>query len=445
VDNRARAATIRKVERKIRARYRKRCWVVFFVALLIGIALGILACGQGWFPVKGTPDAATVDEGPLISTVAPVPTEPATPTPAPTEAPVSNTYVETTPAPTAVVEPEATEGISSLNELAAYFGLAGPETAAPTTEVALHPVVTPPPATQVPATQAPIITPAPTPTPTIAALLMTATPDPSVQGASLPEGEPATPVQAVVDPNAKGSKTNPVRIQEPFTFETQVLADGSRRIDVSNTNFETVKLTMSMDNYLMPDYFAAKYANRYKLTGFEAGTEISLTVESSTGSMAFIPQNAIWITFESASGEEIDGYQLMDAEIAGRYEVAILPGETFKIYKRFAYSADPQMEYMVVTYYLDGQAHKVYFKLEVAAPSQEYAELKRGDRGDAAKALQERLIALGYLNDTADGIFGATTETAVREAQGAGGMAQTGIADSAFQNYIFSQKAVPKS
>ncbi len=109
MDNRARAATIRKVERKIRARYRKRCWVVFFVALLIGIALGILACGQGWFPVKGTPDAATVDEGPLISTVAPVPTEPATPTPAPTEAPVSNTYVETTPAPTAVVEPEATE------------------------------------------------------------------------------------------------------------------------------------------------------------------------------------------------------------------------------------------------------------------------------------------------------------------------------------------------
>jgi len=440
VDNRARAATIRKVERKIRAKYRKRCWVVFFIALFIGIVLGILACGQGWFPVKGSPDSKVADEGATVSTPAPIPIEIATPTPAPTEAPV--TYVEPTAAPTVEAEPEATDESASLSDLAAFFGLAVPETAAPTLEAALPSIITQAPVTPPPATQAPVITPVPTPT---EIALLTATPAPNVQGASLPEDEPATPAQAVVDPNAKGGRTNPIRIKEPHAFETQILADGSPRIDVSNANFETVRLRMSMDNYLMPDYFSAKYANRYKLTGFEAGTEISLTVESSTGSMAVIPQSAIWITFEGASGEENPGYQLMDAEIAGRYDVTILPGETFKIYKRFAYSADPQMEYMVVTYYLDGQAHKVYFKLEVAAPEHEYPLLERGSRGDAVKALQERLIALGYLSDTADGIFGGNTETAILAAQGAGGMTATGKADSAFQNYIFSQTAVPKS
>jgi len=171
---------------------------------------------------------------------------------------------------------------------------------------------------------------------------------------------------AVPNLNAKGSKANPVLLREPFVFETQILADGSPRIGVTEANFETVRLRISMDNYLTPDYFAAKYRNSYKLTGFEAGTEISLTVESSTGSMAVMPQSAIWITFEGASGEENAGYQVMDAEIAGNYDIAILPRETSKIYKRFAYSADPEMEYMVVTYCLDGQAYKVYFKLDEA-------------------------------------------------------------------------------
>jgi peptidoglycan hydrolase-like protein with peptidoglycan-binding domain len=41
-----------------------------------------------------------------------------------------------------------------------------------------------------------------------------------------------------------------------------------------------------------------------------------------------------------------------------------------------------------------------------------YPTLARGSRGDNVKLLQEKLIELGYLNDTADGIYGAKTQTA---------------------------------
>ena len=45
------------------------------------------------------------------------------------------------------------------------------------------------------------------------------------------------------------------------------------------------------------------------------------------------------------------------------------------------------------------------------------AEVKRGDRGEEVKTLQEKLIELGFLNDRADGIFGKKTEAAVKALQ----------------------------
>ena len=54
--------------------------------------------------------------------------------------------------------------------------------------------------------------------------------------------------------------------------------------------------------------------------------------------------------------------------------------------------------------------------------------LRRGSRGDDVKKLQETLNALGYDCGTADGIFGAKTEIAVRSFQQANGLAEDGIA-----------------
>lgn len=54
--------------------------------------------------------------------------------------------------------------------------------------------------------------------------------------------------------------------------------------------------------------------------------------------------------------------------------------------------------------------------------------LRKGSRGDDVKKLQETLNALGYDCGTADGIFGAKTEIAVRSFQQANGLAADGIA-----------------
>ncbi len=70
------------------------------------------------------------------------------------------------------------------------------------------------------------------------------------------------------------------------------------------------------------------------------------------------------------------------------------------------------------------------------------ATLKRGDRdGDDSTAivlLQNRLIQLGYLKDEADGVFGKNTEDAISALQRANGMVETGEADAALQNLLFS-------
>ena len=53
-------------------------------------------------------------------------------------------------------------------------------------------------------------------------------------------------------------------------------------------------------------------------------------------------------------------------------------------------------------------------------------QVKRGDRGEAVKAAQVQLNALGYTL-TVDGIFGAGTETAVKDYQGRHDLTADGI------------------
>ena len=113
----------------------------------------------------------------------------------------------------------------------------------------------------------------------------------------------------------------------------------------------------------------------------------------------------------------MDGYQLIDAEIAGLTGITLQPGQTQTIYKRFVYNEGEDMRYMVVKYYVGGQEQKAYFKLEVGEEAITYESLTNGSRGDAVQSLQERLVELGYLDDTADGIFGANTANAIRAAQ----------------------------
>lgn len=62
--------------------------------------------------------------------------------------------------------------------------------------------------------------------------------------------------------------------------------------------------------------------------------------------------------------------------------------------------------------------------------------LKNGDRGSHVLAVQEKLRALGYYTGWPDGIFGAGTESAVRRAQKALGLAESGTVDWQFYQAI---------
>ena len=441
LDNRARAAMIRKVERKIKSRYRKMCVWCFLIALLMGLVLGFLiarqlfpaqssSCAENEPVVTATPlpalqGPAQATEAPQLATATPTPMITESPTPVPT------------PTPSPTVDIPGFFGLSSQD-----LGIAE-ETAAPTEAPTPDPT---PEATQ----QA--VQVVQTPDPTQANGLLTITPTPAVANVEngLFGGQTTTPTQeeqvtqpVEQDPSAKGGKSNPYLLDEVFTFDTEVLSSGWPRTNTADTSYDTVRLSISLNNYLTPDYFAANYSSKYRLTGTEAGAELTVSVESSTGTAAIMPQNAIDIVFENEAGLEIEGYQIMDAEISGQYEIAIQPGQTQTVYKRFAYNESEDMRYMVVKYYVGGQEYKAYFRLEVAEPDIVYEELTNGSRGDAVQNLQQRLISLGYLDDAADGIFGSNTANAIRAAQEQAGMTSTGVADNEFQQYIYSASAQP--
>ena len=71
------------------------------------------------------------------------------------------------------------------------------------------------------------------------------------------------------------------------------------------------------------------------------------------------------------------------------------------------------------------------------APERAFEELKKGSRGDAVAALQEKLIELGYLKGSADGDYGNKTVNAVKAFQRAVGLKPTGVADEETQAKLY--------
>ena len=76
-------------------------------------------------------------------------------------------------------------------------------------------------------------------------------------------------------------------------------------------------------------------------------------------------------------------------------------------------------------------------------PNKKYHNLKKGDKGRDVKALQERLIELGYLPEgAADGSYGNQTYKAVRNFQYYNGLTRDGIAGKRTQTYLFENPEV---
>lgn len=70
-----------------------------------------------------------------------------------------------------------------------------------------------------------------------------------------------------------------------------------------------------------------------------------------------------------------------------------------------------------------------------------YSKLSKGSRGDEVKALQNRLNDLGYDCGKADGVFGSSTQEAVRYFQDAIGVSQDGVATDSVQQKLFASNA----
>lgn len=87
--------------------------------------------------------------------------------------------------------------------------------------------------------------------------------------------------------------------------------------------------------------------------------------------------------------------------------------------------------------------HEDVYGANDAASISAYKTLQLGDRDEADGAayivmMQNRLRQLGFLNSSADGVFGEATQTAVKQFQKLNGLEQTGIADAAMQEKLFS-------
>lgn len=68
-----------------------------------------------------------------------------------------------------------------------------------------------------------------------------------------------------------------------------------------------------------------------------------------------------------------------------------------------------------------------------------YIALGKGDQGEAVRQLQEALIASGFLDGTADGIFGAKTKEAVKTFQIKYGMNADGIAGNGVFSALYKE------
>lgn len=83
---------------------------------------------------------------------------------------------------------------------------------------------------------------------------------------------------------------------------------------------------------------------------------------------------------------------------------------------------------------------------ENGANAGQSAALRRGDKGEAVRALQTRLLALGLnlYQYGADGAFGAETEAAVKALQAGAGLPETGAMDAATWAALDTAEAVQR-
>ena len=254
------------------------------------------------------------------------------------------------------------------------------------------------------------------------------------------------------EPTTTASPTETVvPFGETATITAQVYTDGTVRKENDARAYETVQFTMQVTRYLSETYYEQNWSDDYDLRGDESSVEFEIMLKDYMGTLSIAPQDILDFSYELLNGETEGGYQLTTAELQGLDKAVLETNIPKTLYKRFDYNpSEGDMKYLVVKAYVNGIENTYYFEVgdpirptpeptPEPTPVPEYTTLEKGSSGDAVRLLQDALIRLGYLTDSADGNYGEHTVRAVKKAQKAFEMEQTGIADDEFQTRLFEE------
>ena len=249
----------------------------------------------------------------------------------------------------------------------------------------------------------------------------------------------ATPEPAPVAAEVPDPVTEYIPFTQEATFTAEVMENGTARMNTASETYHTLTVTARVVEVLGPAEFEKLYARQgISLDGTEHAVHLSLSFAAEDGTESLIPQEAFSIRVTTLDGEELQGYQLMDAPLGGQYNVTLSAGTAAELYKR--YEATGEAQYLRLTCYAEGVQHNLCFALRYEDPNAVSAGLKAGDRGPEVLAMKGRLAALGYLSERAAAYnqYNQDTVKAVRAAQTAFGLEATGTADADFLKALYS-------
>ncbi|MBQ2956134.1 MAG: hypothetical protein IJE08_06710 [Clostridia bacterium] len=175
-----------------------------------------------------------------------------------------------------------------------------------------------------------------------------ATHQPIVTTAPTATPAPIAPFAVNADGTTLGTNDNPFSSSSSYDFFLQV-----------SGHEEPVEFSVSIANYLSPEFYETNYGDAYKLMGTEAAAVISITASAPVDVNDYLT-----FSLETANGEVIEGYPLMDAAISGEYSSQLSANQPTTLYKRFQYDAAKEAKYLTLLHPYNGQTVKAYFFLE---------------------------------------------------------------------------------
>lgn len=162
------------------------------------------------------------------------------------------------------------------------------------------------------------------------------------------------------------------------------------------------------------------------------------TVDIENGELRKYTQVPDTSTYDLPKGFTVSGLRIeaMDGQLnvyAELQEASAQPSFSFIEFTSTSDTDQPTLR-LLERYAIEGETPAwSYLK-----PAEQYSPLARGSRGDAVKAIQKPLYALGYYNYYIDGIFGPRTQYAVRLLQSDLERPVTGVADSELQRMLLN-------